>query len=68
MPLGGLGFFFSFNGRVGVLDFYCSHEVLNEFPTYSSQVPNVFPISPPHFIPYPFALSFGLVTFISKPK
>jgi len=51
-----------------VLDFYCSHEVLNEFPTYSSQVPNVFPISPPHFIPYPFALSFGLVTFISNPK
>jgi hypothetical protein len=51
-----------------VLDLYCSHEVLNEFPNIflsSSQcVPNIssslYPIS--------FALSFGLVTFITNPK
>jgi hypothetical protein len=36
--------FLSFGGRVGVLDYYCSHYVPITFP-------NMFPIAP-HFMPY----------------
>jgi hypothetical protein len=50
----GSHFFIFIEERVEVLDFFCSHQAPNEFPT-CPQVPNVFlsmfPIAP-HFIPY----------------
>ncbi len=77
----GAQFFFFWGGSEGCWIFLKFLVVLNKFPSCSSdsqcvpqhvfQVPNVFlnifPIIP-HFMSYPLALNFTLVTSISNPK